>query len=218
MARRSDHSRDELYRLATVAARKIVETRGIEALTARSVADAIGYSPGTLYNVFDNFEALIVRLNGSTLDKLHDELSAILRTGRPAQDLRALLAAYLGFQEAHPNLWDGPIWVFAGTWPSPPRLVHSKGRTRSGFGRSSPGAPVRSGRERRSRQCRKDPLGKCARNLFAVSHWQTADGHDAVARRDDRNIDGLLRLLARDGECRAAGQVHFSATVRGIER
>jgi len=105
VARRSDHSRDELYRLATVAARKIVETRGIEALTARSVADAIGYSPGTLYNVFDNFEALIVRLNGSTLDKLHDELSAIPRMGRPAQDLRALLAAYLGFQEANPNLW-----------------------------------------------------------------------------------------------------------------
>lgn len=105
MARRSDHSRDELYSLAMDAARKIVETRGFEALTARSVADAIGYSPGTLYNVFDNFDALIVHLNGGTLDNLYYELSSVPRKGQPAQDLRALLATYIGFQEANPNLW-----------------------------------------------------------------------------------------------------------------
>lgn len=105
MARRSDHSRDELYRLATDAARKIVETQGVDALTARSVADAIGYSPGTLYNVFENLDALIVHLNGDTLDDLYEDLSPVLRTGEPAQDLRALLTAYIGYQEAHPNLW-----------------------------------------------------------------------------------------------------------------
>lgn len=105
MARRSDHSRDELYRLAMDAARKIVETQGVDALTARSVADAIGYSPGTLYNVFDNLDALIIHLNGDTLDDLYEDLSRVLRTGEPAQDLRALLAAYIGYQEAHPNLW-----------------------------------------------------------------------------------------------------------------
>ena len=66
MARRSDHSRDELYELALVAARRIIEDGGYRALTARKVADHMGYSPGTLYNVFagldDVTDALLLLL------------------------------------------------------------------------------------------------------------------------------------------------------------
>ena len=43
MARRTDHSREELYENALAAAQNIVETDGFRALTARNVADAIGY-------------------------------------------------------------------------------------------------------------------------------------------------------------------------------
>ena len=75
MARRADHSREELYDNALAAAQRIVETDGFRALTARSVADAIGYSPGTLYNLFENLDDLIIHLNGRTLDALYDRLA-----------------------------------------------------------------------------------------------------------------------------------------------
>lgn len=105
MARRSDHNREELYALAIGAARQIVETDGIKALTARNVADIIGYSPGTLYNLFDNLDDLIVHLNGSTLDDLYDTVSTLEPTGDPETDCKALLSRYLEYLNAHPGLW-----------------------------------------------------------------------------------------------------------------
>ncbi len=105
MGRRSDHSREELYDLALTAARGIVTNDGLSALTARKVAQAIGYSPGTLYNVFDDLDDLIVHMNGRTLDALFDDLAAIPQTGDPARDLNALLTGYLDFLDGNRNLW-----------------------------------------------------------------------------------------------------------------
>lgn len=105
MARRSDHSRTELSRLALDAARNIVESQGLDGLTTRNIADAIGYSPGTLYNVFENLDDLIIRLNAQTLDILYRRLSDIAMTGDAGQDLRTLLASYRTFQMTQPALW-----------------------------------------------------------------------------------------------------------------
>ncbi|NQV22214.1 MAG: TetR/AcrR family transcriptional regulator [Rhodospirillales bacterium] len=106
MGRRSDHSRDELYELALNAARQIVEADGFRALTARNVADAIGYSPGTLYNLFENLDELVVHLNGRTLDELYDQLSGGPKTGVPEDDAGRLVAEYLSFLEQNPRLWN----------------------------------------------------------------------------------------------------------------
>ncbi len=106
MARRADHSREELYEIAMQAASEIVEADGYRALTARNVADAIGYSPGTLYNVFENLDDMIVHLNGRTLDTLYDRLTPREAAATPEADLNRLLDGYLGFLEDHPNLWN----------------------------------------------------------------------------------------------------------------
>ena len=105
MARRSDHSRDELYDLALTAARKIAETEGLRGLTARRIAGEIGYSPGTLYNVFEDLDDLIVHLNGSTLDALYEALEDIGLDDDPAIAVRALTEGYLRFVRDHPKLW-----------------------------------------------------------------------------------------------------------------
>ncbi len=105
MARRSEHSREQLYILALIAAERIVETGGLHALTARNVADAIGYSPGTLYNVFENLDDMILHLNALTLELLFDALSAVPVTGDPNADVDALLDSYLRFLPEHPGLW-----------------------------------------------------------------------------------------------------------------
>ena len=71
MARRSDHSREELYDMALEAARQIAEKEGLRGLKARRIARDIGYTIGTLYNLFEDLDDLIVHLNGRTLDDLY---------------------------------------------------------------------------------------------------------------------------------------------------
>jgi AcrR family transcriptional regulator len=105
MARRSDHSRDELYDLAMTAARDIVRREGMAALTARSLATAIGYSPGTLYNLFDSLDELALHVNAATLDALHAAVSQDGRTGNPEADLHRMLTRYLEFLTDNPALW-----------------------------------------------------------------------------------------------------------------
>ena len=105
VGRRSDHSRDQLYELALKNAREIVDTDGHRALTARNVADAMGYSPGTLYNLFENLDDLIIHLNGRLLDEMHDDLAGISVDGDPRQNLRRLIDVYLHFIDERANLW-----------------------------------------------------------------------------------------------------------------
>lgn len=126
MARRADHTRDELYDLILVAAQKIAEKKGLEGLTARRVAKRIGYSTGTLYNVFDSFTDLIVHLNGRTLDTLYDYVTA----ERPKDGIEATLKTfahrYIHFTTDHSKLWG---IVFATALPRGdqlPKWYHDK--------------------------------------------------------------------------------------------
>jgi len=105
MARRSDHSREELHALILSAAREIVAEAGPRALTARGIATRIGYSAGTLYNLFDDLDDLILHLNAITLDALHDALSAAAVGGDPEKDMKALSRAYLRFSRDNRHLW-----------------------------------------------------------------------------------------------------------------
>ncbi len=76
MARRSDHSREEIKELALNATEEIVAEAGFQALSARKVASAIGYTVGTIYLVFKNLDDLIMQVNARTLETLFKEVSA----------------------------------------------------------------------------------------------------------------------------------------------
>lgn len=106
MARRSDHSRDELYALVLDAAHGIVEQDGLNGLTARRVASSIGYAPGTIYNLFANLDDLILHLRGSVLDMLYASLSSIPIEGSSEKILLEIAKKYIGFVGGHRNLWD----------------------------------------------------------------------------------------------------------------
>ena len=105
MGRRSDHSRDELYAMALAAAREIAEEEGLRGLKARRIAREIGYTVGTLYNVFENLDDLIVHLNGTTLDALYESCAQAPLEDEPEAALRTLARAYISFTSSHPNLW-----------------------------------------------------------------------------------------------------------------
>ena len=82
MARRTDHSREELLELVVDAGTRIIAEEGIGAMTARKVASAIGYSPGSIYNVVENIDALIAHVNTRTMRALNAELDRIGMTGQ----------------------------------------------------------------------------------------------------------------------------------------
>ncbi len=105
MGRRSDHSRDELYVMALDAAESIVREDGFPALTARKVAARIGYTAGTLYNIFRNQDDLIIHLNARTLGRLDAEMRQIGLSGNPRTDIPALGRAYVSFINDNAELW-----------------------------------------------------------------------------------------------------------------
>ena len=106
MGRRNEHSREELRELALRAAADIVSESGAPALSMREVARRIGYTVGALYIVFENLDDLIVGLNEQTVIELRESLERIRgRANQPAQNLRLLVAAYLGFALLHTARW-----------------------------------------------------------------------------------------------------------------
>lgn len=107
MARRSDHTREEIKEMALVATEAIVSVAGFSALSARKIAKQIGYTVGSLYLVFDNLDDLILQVNGRTLDKLSSALDgAITRHDNPESRLHALGKAYIEFAANNLHLWN----------------------------------------------------------------------------------------------------------------
>ena len=106
MGRRAEHSREEQVAMALAAAREILVSEGSGALTARAVAGRMGYSVGSIYNLFDNMSALLLQLNLATLDDLADEVAGVLQgIEAPPDRLRAMARAYVAYARANPDLW-----------------------------------------------------------------------------------------------------------------
>lgn len=106
MGRRSDHSREELTKLAVDAARAIMIEEGVAQVSARAIAKRIGYSPGTLYNLFDNIDAIVYQVNAATLRNLAmTAMTALEQQSEPLERAIALGRTYVDFAETHPQLW-----------------------------------------------------------------------------------------------------------------
>ena len=125
MARRSDHTRDELRELVINTSIDIIQTDGFQALTARKIAGIIGYSPGTIYNLFPSMDALCLIINGMTIDALNEMLNdpaCNKDTASPADNMKAMARRYLDFAAQNKARWmmlfayklpegeDVPVW------------------------------------------------------------------------------------------------------------
>ena len=106
MARRSDHSREEIREMALAAAEQIVVDQGLEGLSARKVAAVIGYTVGTLYLVSDNIDDLILQINARTLDRLYERMAQARSSVIDPRDyLLQLGQVYIRFADQDPHRW-----------------------------------------------------------------------------------------------------------------
>lgn len=104
MGRRSDHSRPELREMIVAEGHRQISEVGFMRFSAREVAKRIGYSIGTLYNVFGSYDQLILAINGRTLDLWLDYLESRL-DGVTETRLRVAIHAYFEFAIIHRHAW-----------------------------------------------------------------------------------------------------------------
>ena len=83
--------------------RQIAEV-GFARFSAREVAKRIGYSIGTIYNVFGSYDQLILAINGRTLDLWAAALDRRL-DGLTENRLAGAIDAYFDFAIRHRHAW-----------------------------------------------------------------------------------------------------------------
>ena len=104
MGRRSDHSRAELEVLIVAEGHRQMAEVGFARFSAREVAKRIGYSIGTLYNVFGSYDGLVLAINARTLALWAAHLRERLQ--RPGEDrIATLVHGYFDFATANYNAW-----------------------------------------------------------------------------------------------------------------
>lgn len=108
MARRADHSREELKELILNAAWDIIGREGFENMTARRIASDIGYAPGTIYNLFESMDEIHLQINGRTLDALYKVLMS-KKCNDPSkpivQNVKMMAALYGEFSKKYNSYW-----------------------------------------------------------------------------------------------------------------
>mgnify|MGYP003578494411 CR=1 FL=1 len=83
---------------------RVMAETGFAAFSAREVARRVGYSIGTIYNVFDSLDHLLVAINSRTFELWTDYLRERVEQGG-SDRIQALVKAYFDFAREHSKLW-----------------------------------------------------------------------------------------------------------------
>ena len=105
MARRSEHSQEEIKAMVLKAAEAIVIEDGFQELKVRKVAMDIGYTVGSIYMVFDNMADLIMHVKGRTLDDIAEQLNQIGDEKEADLAIKQLATCYYAFSHPNYNRW-----------------------------------------------------------------------------------------------------------------
>ncbi|MDA0147906.1 TetR/AcrR family transcriptional regulator [Vibrio sp. LaRot3] len=106
MARRNDHTREQLIALTLKTVKEFLEDNSYHELSLRKIANMIGYVPSTLVNVFGNYNLLLLHAVAQTLDELSVEAKQVVNKSKdPKTALYALAYLYHEFAQRHPHRW-----------------------------------------------------------------------------------------------------------------
>ena len=123
MGRRSDHTKEELSIMIVEAAFEFVKDEGISGVSTRKIAKEIGYTVGTLYNIFSNLDDIFLYVNAKTIDILMLEIQENIKQDAPVREqIEYITNSYIEFSSDKYNLWhllfkyhmsdtqDIPVW------------------------------------------------------------------------------------------------------------
>ena len=106
MARRSEHSLEEIKEMVLRASETIVIEEGFTELKVRRVAMDIGYTVGSIYMVFDNMADLFMHVKGRTLDDIANQLSQDIDNNSAKKTIKQLAKNYLAYAAKNFNRWN----------------------------------------------------------------------------------------------------------------
>jgi AcrR family transcriptional regulator len=124
MGRRSVHSPEELRQLILDASQTIVERNGITGLSAREIARMIGYSPGTLYNIFENLDDVLLTLQVQLMGRTVEHLKRVPIGQDGEKNIEALAHAYVDFALVNRRMWNLFLAHSLPSGTSVPALFH----------------------------------------------------------------------------------------------
>ena len=105
MGRRNDHKRKDIKQMAISAGLELIEENGFSGLSTRKVASKIGYSVGTLYNVFENLDDLIFHINALTLKELYFYVEENLNSQQGVEAIKQIGGGYIDYSIESSNKW-----------------------------------------------------------------------------------------------------------------
>ncbi|GMQ45850.1 TetR/AcrR family transcriptional regulator [Vibrio sp. 10N] len=106
MARRNDHTREELIDLTLTTVRDYLTENSYHSLSLRKIATLIGYVPSTLVNIFGSYNLLLLHAVARTVDELSEESrKAVEQTDDAEQALYAMAICYHDFAKKYPYRW-----------------------------------------------------------------------------------------------------------------
>jgi AcrR family transcriptional regulator len=105
IAERKTRQKQELRTRILDAARRIVMREGFGALSMRKIADAIEYSPATLYLHFESRDAIARALCAEGYAQLLASFEPLTAIADAAERLKAIGRAYVAFGVAHPETY-----------------------------------------------------------------------------------------------------------------
>ena len=105
MGRRSVHTPEELRQLILEGAKTIIERDGLAGLSAREIAKLIGYSAGTLYNMFENLNDILLTLQLELATSLHEELLGVVHQDCTDKYFEDLVRTYVRFTLKNRQVW-----------------------------------------------------------------------------------------------------------------
>ena len=124
MGRRSVHSPEELRQLILDASQTIVERNGIAGLSAREIARMIGYSPGTLYNIFENLDDVLLTMQVQLMGRTVEHLRRVPQGDDAEHNVEALAQAYVDFALVNRRMWNLFLAHTLPTGVSMPAIFH----------------------------------------------------------------------------------------------
>jgi AcrR family transcriptional regulator len=103
---RKEREREEMRRLVLDAALRLFLENGFDKVSIRNIADAIEYSPATIYLYFKDKNELLYALHQQGFMKMVDDFQPILLLDKPFDKLMAMGRAYIRFAVDNPELFD----------------------------------------------------------------------------------------------------------------
>ncbi|MGD9637656.1 MAG: TetR/AcrR family transcriptional regulator [Alphaproteobacteria bacterium] len=102
---KSDLERFEIKDKTLCCAREFIINNGAKALTARKLAQENGYSVGTLYNLFNSLDDIVMNIAiGALSDLISNVTNSLMEIDEPELKLRTFSQELLRFIQTNPNL------------------------------------------------------------------------------------------------------------------